>query len=646
MATKIDSLPNCFLINAPAGSGKTTTIEKMILDLMGEKKAPSVLCITYTNRGADELLGRLEFSEVDISTIHSFINEFISIYFNHPEVITLYFELFEEDIANRIKNLDEKSNIMESNNKYVEKYGELSIDAIKRNLKALTYNELSFSSLYYGALSHDDLLYFAHKVMARFPKIEKRLAQKYDYIFIDEYQDTSADVLRLFYNAVKKTDTQLYLLGDKMQQIYKNYDGSFEEELKLFNQEKKLNTNYRSSKPVVDALNCIYNDKAFKQLPYQKNKSIEIPTVYIVENQEKFMKEFSDNHSDTLQLVIYNKQRFRQIGAKNLFEAFKKVKAYSFGRKHNPTDVLTAEESPDDLIKLLNRWHQISIWYQQGQYGSIIQMLKQKMKLDHKFVLNWHRDKIVLNQKFFRLLSYYKEREGDSIKDWLLKIDKEELINKDFLDMYISNEEYDDVLSVPLKEFKNIAAYNYEKYPKVSTQHGVKGEGHDEVIFIANNSTNPNVRMYNFLSIWANNDVDFTGMQEFYYKFKQAVDVVQAEIPFSLKKITAKEKDIYVDLILKHMNAINNEFKTNIYFNEVYSDYYKNVLKKKKLTVKNVQSAFNIGKMEGVLNAYKLFYVGCSRAKKVLTVLIDETEVIGKRAKLEQKFRECGFVVK
>ena len=63
-------------------------------------------------------------------------------------------------------------------------------------------------------------------------------------VFIDEYQDTSADVLHIFYEAMKGGKGKLYLLGDKMQQIYKTYDGSFEQEFLSLNREMNLQTNY------------------------------------------------------------------------------------------------------------------------------------------------------------------------------------------------------------------------------------------------------------------------------------------------------------------------------------------------------------------------------------------------------------------
>ncbi len=49
---------NCFLINAPAGSGKTTQIKTMIRQFIIESPNDNILCITYTNRAADELSKR------------------------------------------------------------------------------------------------------------------------------------------------------------------------------------------------------------------------------------------------------------------------------------------------------------------------------------------------------------------------------------------------------------------------------------------------------------------------------------------------------------------------------------------------------------------------------------------------------------
>lgn len=46
---------NIFLVNAPAGSGKTTTIRKMVEKHLRDYPDDNILCITYTNRAAEEL---------------------------------------------------------------------------------------------------------------------------------------------------------------------------------------------------------------------------------------------------------------------------------------------------------------------------------------------------------------------------------------------------------------------------------------------------------------------------------------------------------------------------------------------------------------------------------------------------------------
>ena len=72
---------NLFLINAPAGSGKTTTIFKRIETLVRDENCTSVLCITYTRRAVEELQRKLEGYSVKIMTIHAFLAEFMKPYF-------------------------------------------------------------------------------------------------------------------------------------------------------------------------------------------------------------------------------------------------------------------------------------------------------------------------------------------------------------------------------------------------------------------------------------------------------------------------------------------------------------------------------------------------------------------------------------
>lgn len=73
---------NLFLVNAPAGSGKTTWIRKNVRKYLLQNPNDNVLCITYTNRAAEELGKNVDSNRVYFGTIHSFINDFIGSFFH------------------------------------------------------------------------------------------------------------------------------------------------------------------------------------------------------------------------------------------------------------------------------------------------------------------------------------------------------------------------------------------------------------------------------------------------------------------------------------------------------------------------------------------------------------------------------------
>lgn len=86
----------------------------------------------------------------------------------------------------------------------------------------------------------------------------------------------------------------LYLLGDRMQQIYHNYDGSFEEQFKEFDTSKKLDINHRSIGEIISVLNKIYNDHSFDQNPSDSNKDVKpdiSPKILFVSNNKRNYKQ-------------------------------------------------------------------------------------------------------------------------------------------------------------------------------------------------------------------------------------------------------------------------------------------------------------------------------------------------------------------
>lgn len=73
-------------------------------------------------------------------------------------------------------------------------------------------------------------------------------------------------------------------------------------------------------------------------------------------------------------------------------------------------------------------------------------------------------------------------------------------------------------------------------------------------------------------------------------------------------------------------------------------NYYEEYLKKP--NVGNAKKCFKDSTVYGIVMAYKLFYVGCSRARKNLTVIVEDSKITEFREDFINKIKAIGFVVK
>ncbi len=630
----VSVINNMYLINAPAGSGKTTYIENTIINLLAKHSDKKILSITYTNRAKEELKARVDSDNVTIDTIHSFLSSFISPYLSRIEVIDLYIEEFKDKIKSLIDNGESDS----KNARYIEKYGELDFETIRKNIKQIYYNEQTFSSYYYGGLSHDDVISFCRKMFDTFTVLKKRLSHKYAYIFIDEYQDTSADVLFIFYQSILDTKSELYLLGDKMQEIYSNYDGSFNRILSTFNQDKKLDINYRCSSPIIDVLNNLYNDTRYFQKPPNGIRNGNTPTVLITDiPSEKFISQYK-NH---MQLYLFNRDRFEKIGIGDLYGALSEMKAYKFPSKYTPADVLTdkTNDNPDKLFRILLCVCEFVELIERKAYGKSIRLAREKIHIFNQNLtdIRYHDDKITFSSKVEKVREESKSLTATIMEFCKFLIDNEYCRSDVFLP-FIENEEYQKVLNTPLQQL--ISLYSYLNAPKISTQHGVKGEGHDEVCFISEDSKqNPIVYLYEFLRLLCTNDINLTDFQNFYYDYKSEVDLVDLTY-LSPANVYKDHKEEYI----KKAQFINDKYIGDMYFDFCQQEQYRVYLNNP--TSKNAKECFKSTKTKGVLWAYKLFYVGCSRAKKDLTVVVDENKIAPFKKEFIEKMTSIGFDIK
>lgn len=639
---------NLFLVNAPAGSGKTTWIRKNVRKYLLQNPNDNVLCITYTNRAAEELGKDVDSNRVYFGTIHSFINDFIGSFFSHESILELYWEVYKNQIVERIENVSQNGNWAESNMIYIEKYGGLTPEIVRSNITMISYNQAPFNSLYRGALGHDDLISFTRLAVERFPVIKKKISDKYQVVFIDEYQDTATDVLQIFYSSMIGKKSKLYLLGDKMQQIYRNYNGEFETYFNIFNKSINLSVNYRTTPKIVSILNKIYNDECYKQTAYEKNKDENmdfLPEVRIVTDIEKNVSELMEQYKDSLILYLSNKSRFYNIGVGELYDAYSGMEKYSFGKKYNAVDVLTKEEirENDALLSFLFTVNIIVDYFTKEFYGEVFRIIRKAGTYFNyeKFIIRKHIDKHLVKDKLDDIVALYNEL-STTVDDFLSLCVEKKYIREEFYSAVVEENDYKLVKNVKVQEVKVLADYMSD--PKISTQHGVKGESHDTVVFVADNSrSNPVVHMSKFFEMWSNIDITLSEFDAFYYIYSQMLNQIENKIGMKCSQLKADTYISVASIIDEELQVFTKKNETNPYYIQLLKVKMDKYFGKKNVT--NVKECLKEGTVYGPLCAYRLFYVGCSRAKRNLVIMINKKDIEGFEDKLRNKLMITGFNV-
>ncbi|MEI9913240.1 MAG: ATP-dependent helicase [Bacteroidota bacterium] len=257
------------LITACPGSGKTRVItHKIAFELEKVRNTKKLLvALTYTNRAADEIKRRVEKFNIETEslwtgTIHSFCMEWIiKPYVGYiPELVngfTIIDEIESEEIITELK----------------EKYGVNRFASIKRiyNLDgSFETNDLRYIPLIadYKKIIHDDkkidfddILYYAYRLLNKYPIVSLRLSNLFELICVDEYQDTQELQYSILAEIVKsgKNKTRIFFVGDVCQAIYGSIGGiaKSKDEIsfqfgKIIIEDLQLTGNYRSSQRIIN----------------------------------------------------------------------------------------------------------------------------------------------------------------------------------------------------------------------------------------------------------------------------------------------------------------------------------------------------------------------------------------------------------
>ncbi|MGG7439054.1 UvrD-helicase domain-containing protein [Chryseobacterium arthrosphaerae] len=307
-----------FVVEAGAGSGKTYVLIQTLNHLIESQgqilylNNQNIVCITYTNVAKNEIIKRIEFNDiVKVYTIHEFLWQSIKQFQKQLKI-----ELCR---LNEIRYERDKKSGKES--KYIKK-----LEERVHNIDNISYNDSAYRDFENGDLHHDDVIELAKMLFENYPLLTTIIAQKYPYIFIDEYQDTSPDtIITLVDFLLKRNDKKIVLgfYGDSHQKIYDTGVGSLEN---YYQNESnvliliKKEENYRSSKKVVGLLNSFRTNIA--QEP-QKEIEGSIKFLYWKDHPEKGDKQKVRDFEDSLKSYknsFYDKTINRLIGLGWVFE--------------------------------------------------------------------------------------------------------------------------------------------------------------------------------------------------------------------------------------------------------------------------------------------------------------------------------------
>ncbi len=257
-----------FVLSGGAGSGKTYSLISLLDDLLSKNPNTRIACLTYTNAAVKEINNRFHNNNLHVSTIHEFLWGEIS--------------GFQKAMKQSLLEL-----INDSTSKIRNPNGE---DVYESEFeKGINYKE--YTRIQEGTISHDEVLILANFMFKKYKKLQRILTDKYDFVMIDEYQDTSELVIEIFLDFLKGLNDKIIIgfFGDQMQSIYEDGIGdikSYIDRKYVYEVEKKQNR--RNPLTIMNLANKIRTDDIV-QIPSEDSSAPNMDNGKVIEGDIKFV---------------------------------------------------------------------------------------------------------------------------------------------------------------------------------------------------------------------------------------------------------------------------------------------------------------------------------------------------------------------
>ncbi len=323
------------LIMAGAGSGKTRVLTHRIAYIIREKGvAPyNILALTFTNKAAREMKDRVAqlvggtAEDIWMSTFHSMcvrilrrdadrigINRNFSILDSSDQLSVIKQILKDQNIDSKkfeprslLGAISSAKNILDSPEKFAEKadgpFEEIAADVYKEYQKRLKKNH---------SLDFDDLIMTTIKLFKQVPEVLEFYQRKFQYIHVDEYQDTN-NAQYVLVNMIAERYRNICVVGDSDQSIYRwrgadiqnilSFEEDYEEAVTIL-----LEQNYRSTKKILQAAN-----EVIKNNTGRKPKNLWTDND---EGQNLYFFEAADERDEAVYIIDQIKQAVQKKGLK------------------------------------------------------------------------------------------------------------------------------------------------------------------------------------------------------------------------------------------------------------------------------------------------------------------------------------------
>lgn len=317
-----------FILEGGAGSGKTYSLISIIEKISIEEPQKTIVCITYTNNAVAEIKSRIVNDKLQVATIHDFIWKLIKKF--QKEIKECLVELILDDSQPIFLAPDGVSNERIAISKCLD-----SVHIDYGEWYSMNKNDFNSDKVY---ISHNHILILAEKMFSRYRKLCGILVDTANYIFVDEYQDTSPLVIKILLEHLSKIDKKniVGFFGDSMQAIYDSGVGNIDS-YDLVKIQKVQNR--RNPQKIIDLANKFRNDGMKQELsddlkaPNMENGiGIQGTVKFIYGSGIDYLDDFRnsklyielefDNPIKTKELRLTHKLNSKMAGFSKLFELY------------------------------------------------------------------------------------------------------------------------------------------------------------------------------------------------------------------------------------------------------------------------------------------------------------------------------------